>query len=119
MNRSDSKYVSFRVTDEERAAYNNKLRKTGAGGKQLLCRIMKGQKLRERPPHKDVCELRNQIGHIQSNCFILWARDGIPEQQREGYYRRYRYLETFLSDLRGLVYHGKIIKGKKGDTDEK
>ena len=119
MNRCDSKYVSLRVTDDERASYDNKLMKTGAGGKQLLFWIIKGIKLRERPPHKDVCELRNQIGHIQSNCFSLWAGEGIPAQQRKRYYRRYRYLETFLSDLRGIVYRGKIFRGKKDDADEK
>ena len=109
MIRNDDHYVSVRMTEEERAAYDEKRRKTPFTGKLFLLKLLDGDDLREKAP-KEEREVHHQLFRIEHNCFELWTgHKGSPEQVQL-YYKRYRYLEKLMADIVDIVYLAHLWK---------
>ena len=103
MNRRDTHYVTARLTEAERAAYDAKLAKTYYTGKLFLLKLLDGDDLREKAP-KEVREVDHQLFRIQQNCFQLWAGNKSTPEIAQLYYKRYRYLEKRIANITDIVY---------------
>lgn len=103
MNRRDTHYVTARLTEAERAAYDAKLAKTYYTGKLFLRKLLDGDDLREKAP-KEVREVDHQLFRIQQNCFLLWAGNKSSPEIGQLYYKRYRYLEKRMANITDIVY---------------
>ena len=103
MIRNDNHYIGVRMTEEERADYDEKLGKTYYTGKLFLLKLLDGDDLREKAP-KEEREVNHQLFRIEMNCFQLWAGRETPVKQSQIYYKRYRYLEKCMADIRDIVY---------------
>ena len=108
MPRNDTNYGCLRMTDDERKAYEAKLRKTRFSAKRFLQRLLRGEKLRESPPKTEL-EVRHQLFMINTNCFQLWAGKNASLEQRAKYYERYESLQDIMGIFVDLVYYGTLI----------
>ena len=63
MPRNDTNYVCLRVTDEERKAYEAKLKKTRFSAKRFLLKLLHDEKLRESPPKTEL-EVRHDSDNL-------------------------------------------------------
>ena len=115
MPRNDTNYVCLRVTDEERKAYEEKLRKTRFSAKRFLLKLLHDEKLRESPPKTEL-EVRHQLFMINTNCFQLWAGKNASLEQRAKYYERYESLQDFMCIFVDLVYYGRLIEDRTGSS---
>ena len=111
MPRNDTNYVCLRVTDDERKAYEEKLKKTHFSAKRFLQRLLYGEKLRESPPKTEL-EVRHQLFMINHNCFELWAGKNAPLEQKAKYYERYESLQDIMCIFVDLVYYGRLIEDR-------
>ena len=105
----------LRVAEDERKAYEEKLRKTRFSAKRFLQRLLHGEKLRESPPKTEL-EVRHQLFMISTNCFQLWAGKNASLEQRAKYYERYESLQDIMCTFVDLVYYGTLIEDRTGST---
>ena len=115
MPRNDTNYVCLRVTDDERKAYEEKLKKTHFSAKRFLLKLLHDEKLRESPPKTEL-EVRHQMFMINHNCFELWAGKNAPLEQRAKYYKRYESLQGTIGVFVDLVYYGVLIEDRTGSS---
>lgn len=103
MIRNDGHYIGVRMTEKERADYDEKLGKTHYTGKLFLLKLLDGDDLREKAP-KEEREVHRQLFRIEHNCFELWAGNKGSPEQVQLYYKRYRYFEKLMADIVDIVY---------------
>ena len=109
MLRNDNHYIGVRMTEEERADYDEKLGKTHYTGKLFLLKLLDGDDLREKVPPEEL-EANHQLFRIEMNCCQLWAGSETPIEQSQIYYTRYRYLEKVMADICDIVYSAHLWK---------
>ena len=101
--RQDDRYISLRVTEEERKDFDEKLRRTGLTGKAFLRKCIDGEKLRECTP-PEASNVHHQLSKIDTNLRTLSLCNNLNPKLIQLYSARYKQFHKIVTDITTMLY---------------